>query len=92
MPSYRGRLSDAETERSRRVSLPVCEVTNERCRIALIVLVAGSPLDAVRRRCRRQRIASADRTPADWLTYSGNYQSHRYSPLTQITRGRTSRS
>jgi alcohol dehydrogenase (cytochrome c) len=28
----------------------------------------------------------ADRTPADWLTYSGNYQAHRYSPLTQITR------
>ena len=33
-----------------------------------------------------QRIAAADRTPADWLTYSGNYQAHRFSPLTQITR------
>jgi alcohol dehydrogenase (cytochrome c) len=33
-----------------------------------------------------QRILRADSTPADWLTYSGNYQSHRYSPLNQINR------
>jgi len=32
------------------------------------------------------RIAAADRTPADWLTYSGNYQSQRFSPLTQTNR------
>jgi alcohol dehydrogenase (cytochrome c) len=33
-----------------------------------------------------QRIAGAESTPSDWLTYSGNYQSHRFSPLNQITR------
>ena len=37
------------------------------------------------------RIAAADRTPADWLTYSGNYQAHRFSPLTRSP-ARTSRS
>jgi alcohol dehydrogenase (cytochrome c) len=33
-----------------------------------------------------QRIAAAESEPANWLTYSGNYQSHRHSSLTQITR------
>jgi alcohol dehydrogenase (cytochrome c) len=33
-----------------------------------------------------QRIAGAGSEPASWLTYSGNYQSHRFSPLTQINR------
>ena len=33
-----------------------------------------------------QRIASAENAPSDWLTYSGNYQAHRFSPLTEITR------
>jgi len=33
-----------------------------------------------------QRIAGAESAPSDWLTYSGNYQAHRFSPLTQITR------
>ena len=33
-----------------------------------------------------QRIVAATRTPADWLTYSGGYQSHRFSPLDQINR------
>jgi alcohol dehydrogenase (cytochrome c) len=32
-----------------------------------------------------QRLANAEREPGHWLTYSGNYQSHRFSPLTQIT-------
>src|SRR3954447_4726827 len=32
-----------------------------------------------------QRIADAAREPGNWLTYSGNYQGHRYSPLTEIT-------
>ncbi|MDX2043701.1 MAG: PQQ-dependent dehydrogenase, methanol/ethanol family [Acidobacteriota bacterium] len=30
------------------------------------------------------RIRNAEAEPQNWLTYSGNYQSHRYSPLTQI--------
>ncbi|HQR35215.1 MAG TPA: PQQ-dependent dehydrogenase, methanol/ethanol family [Blastocatellia bacterium] len=30
------------------------------------------------------RIRHAETEPQNWLTYSGNYQSHRYSPLSQI--------
>lgn len=33
-----------------------------------------------------QRIVRAETEPSNWLTYSGNYLSHRYSPLTQINR------
>jgi alcohol dehydrogenase (cytochrome c) len=33
-----------------------------------------------------QRIVAADTEPSNWLTYSGNYQSHRYSALNQINR------
>ncbi len=31
------------------------------------------------------RIVNAAKEPGNWLTYSGNYQGHRYSPLTEIT-------
>ncbi|MEZ5403685.1 MAG: PQQ-dependent dehydrogenase, methanol/ethanol family [Bryobacteraceae bacterium] len=34
-----------------------------------------------------ERILHADREPGSWLTYSGNYSGHRYSPLGQITPG-----
>jgi alcohol dehydrogenase (cytochrome c) len=33
-----------------------------------------------------QRILHADTEPSSWLTYSGSYQSHRFSALKQITR------
>src|SRR5260370_34221724 len=32
-----------------------------------------------------ERIANAAKEPGNWLTYSGNYQGHRFSPLSQIT-------
>src|SRR2546425_6737454 len=32
-----------------------------------------------------QKIVDAGSQPGHWLTYSGNYQAHRFSPLTQIT-------
>jgi alcohol dehydrogenase (cytochrome c) len=32
-----------------------------------------------------QRILDAGREPGNWLTYSGNYQGHRHSALTQLT-------
>ncbi len=32
-----------------------------------------------------QRIIKAETEPGHWLTYSGNYQAHRFSPLKQIT-------
>ena len=33
-----------------------------------------------------ERILHADREPGNWLTYSGGYASHHYSPLSQIDR------
>jgi alcohol dehydrogenase (cytochrome c) len=33
-----------------------------------------------------ERILHAEREPENWLTYSGNYSAHRYSPLDQINR------
>src|SRR5581483_5462208 len=38
-----------------------------------------------------QRIVNADSEPGVWLTYSGNYQGHRYSRLDQITPSNVSR-
>ncbi len=32
-----------------------------------------------------QRIVDAAKEPGNWLTYSGNYSGHRYSPLTELT-------
>ncbi len=32
-----------------------------------------------------ERIVNADKEPGNWLTYSRNYQGHRYSPLAEIT-------
>jgi alcohol dehydrogenase (cytochrome c) len=37
------------------------------------------------------RIQHASDTPANWLTYSGTYSGHRYSPLTQINAANVSR-
>src|SRR5215470_13882404 len=39
----------------------------------------------VRAQVPYQRIVSAKSEPGNWLTYSGNYHAHRFSPLTQIT-------
>jgi alcohol dehydrogenase (cytochrome c) len=50
--------------------------------LLMIALVPASVFGQV----PAQRIAAADSEPSNWLTYSGNYQSHRYSSLTQITR------
>ena len=33
-----------------------------------------------------ERILNADDEPQNWLTYSGNYSSHRHSALTEINR------
>ncbi len=32
-----------------------------------------------------ERILNSDREPGNWLTYSRNYQGHRFSPLDQTT-------
>src|SRR5215472_977258 len=38
-----------------------------------------------------ERILRADTEPGNWLTYSGNYSSHRYSRLEQIRTGNVAR-
>jgi len=37
------------------------------------------------------RISNADKEPGNWLTYSRNYQGHRFSPLAEITAENVSR-
>ncbi len=34
---------------------------------------------------RYESLADTSKAPGDWLTYSGNYEAHRFSPLSQIT-------
>lgn len=38
-----------------------------------------------------ERIVNADKEPGNWLTYSRNYQGHRFSPLTEITTANVTR-
>ena len=52
------------------------------CALALTGLT-GSPSSA---QVSYQRIVNAGSTPNDWLTYNGNYNSQRYSALSQINR------
>jgi len=48
------------------------------------------PLSAGLAQVSFDRIAAA-KEPANWLTYSGNYQGHRFSPLAEITPASVSR-
>ena len=50
--------------------------------ILLALLAAASSPDVT-----YDRLLRADQEPHNWLTYSGNYSSHRYSALSQINRG-----
>jgi len=52
-------------------------------RLILISLAVVSTLAA---QVTYDRLLNADREPGNWLTYSGGYQSWRYSTLDQITR------
>src|SRR5262245_30009325 len=38
-----------------------------------------------------ERIRRAEAEPGNWLTYSGNYQGHRHSPLKEINTANVSR-
>src|SRR6266508_3004762 len=61
-----------------------------RSAVFVAIALALAPLEAFAQ-IPYERIARADSEPSDWLTYSGNYQSHRFSPLTQINRENVSR-
>ena len=54
---------------------------NARVMILLTLLAAASPAHVT-----HDRLVRADREPQNWLSYSGNYAGHRYSPLTEINR------
>ena len=49
---------------------------------ALSMWAASLPLAA---QVSFDRLRQSDAEPGNWLTYSGNYSSHRYSGLSQIT-------
>jgi alcohol dehydrogenase (cytochrome c) len=59
-------------------------------RRVIIALIALGPLNASAQ-VSPDRIARAENDPGSWLTYSGNYQSHRFSPLNQINRENVAR-
>ena len=48
----------------------------------LLALLLSASLSA---QVTYDRLLHADREPQNWLTYSGNYNGQRYSPLDQIT-------
>src|SRR5690349_16489172 len=50
--------------------------------VALSMWAASLPLAA---QVSFDRLRQSDSEPGNWLTYSGNYSSHRYSGLNQIT-------
>ncbi|HXB67394.1 MAG TPA: PQQ-dependent dehydrogenase, methanol/ethanol family [Candidatus Acidoferrales bacterium] len=47
----------------------------------LLVIAAAMPLMG---QLTNERILSSEKEPGNWLTYSGNYSGHRYSPLDRI--------
>ena len=56
-----------------------------------LILTASFAAAAALGQASYERILNADREPANWLTYSGNYQAHRYSALDQINRSNVNR-
>src|SRR5215475_3228272 len=42
-------------------------------------------ISAARAQVPYERIRDAEKEPNNWLTYSGNYAGHRYSPLDELT-------
>ena len=54
----------------------------------LVIALCSLPLAA---QVPYQRIRRAESEPGNWLTYSGNYAGHRYSPLAQITTANVAR-
>ena len=57
------------------------------CLLFLLFLL----VQAVSGQVSYERIRRAESEPGNWLTYSGNYQSHRHSLLTQINPGNVAR-
>jgi len=52
------------------------------CVLVILLLLAPAPKNSAQVTSTRLRLAAAE--PANWLTYSGNTQGHRFSSLAQI--------
>ena len=61
-------------------------VHQPRCAAALALLSMLLAHDQVLAQVPYQRLLRAETEPANWMTYAGNYQSHRHSQLNQINR------
>lgn len=59
--------------------------------IRLLLTVSSLLIAAAQAQVPYQRIVNAPAEPGAWLTYSGNYQAHRFSPLKEITPQNVSR-
>ncbi len=53
--------------------------------LILIALLTGLPLVGARAQVRYERLVHPEKEPGHWLTYSGDYRSHRFSTLDEIT-------
>ena len=58
----------------------------KRVLLVLILFTSPSALAQSGGQVPFERIVQSDKEPGNWLTYSGNYEGHRYSSLKQITR------
>ena len=56
-------------------------------RHALFWVLAAGTAGTVHAQVTFERLLNADEEPENWLTYSGNYDGQRYSPLAQVDRG-----
>ena len=53
--------------------------------LGLLILLTGCVVSASAQ-VTYERLLNTDQEPGNWLTYSGNYDSHRFSRLEQISR------
>jgi alcohol dehydrogenase (cytochrome c) len=61
-------------------------VSGRGCGVALLSLAATMVLSSgATAQVPASRIAASSQEPASWLTYSGTYDGHRFSPLAEIT-------
>ncbi|MBZ5693888.1 MAG: PQQ-dependent dehydrogenase, methanol/ethanol family [Acidobacteriia bacterium] len=56
------------------------------CGLAVLALVLGSRLTSLAQNVTYDEILHSASHPEDWVTYGGNYASHRFSGLTQINK------
>ena len=86
MPSFKDSLSTSELEQL--VGLLVFVAAEGRCSmkriwVASVVIMLACVATPLHAQLTYERLLKAEQDPGNWLTYSGNYRSWRYSPLTR---------